>query len=533
MDIQTLAKEPLRVLIVEDSEEDADLLVLELKRGGYDPAFRRVDTAEEMAAALSEDNWDLVLSDYSMPAFTLPEALELVRDKGLDVPFVIVSATIGEEAAVAAMKAGAHDYVLKHNIGRLVPAVRRELRETVTRRERKDLEEQLRQAQKLESLGLLAGGVAHDFNNLLTGILGNASLVAEVWEPPAEARMLLEEVIRAGERAAHLTRQLLAYAGKGRFVVEPVDVSSLVREISSLVQTSISKKVRVILNLADDLPMVEADSSQIQQLVMNLLLNGAEASGDRAGTVVITTAMEHVDEARPRNMGAGQHLEPGDYICLRVQDNGCGMDEAVKARIFDPFFSTKFTGRGLGLSAVLGIVRSHRGDLALESRPGEGTVFEVLLPAMTRRNAARLAERSGELRGRLTGSGTVLLVDDEAVVRRTARAMLEQYGYTVYEAADGRAGVELLRAMRDRVVLVLLDLTMPVMGGEDAFGLMKQIRPDLKVVLTSGYDEQEATRRFAGRGVDGFIQKPYTSSLLGATLKNVLTHDARSMGGTA
>ena len=270
MDIQTLAKEPLRVLIVEDSEEDADLLVLELKRGGYDPAFRRVDTAEEMAAALSEDNWDLVLSDYSMPAFTLPEALELVRDKGLDVPFVIVSATIGEEAAVAAMKAGAHDYVLKHNIGRLVPAVRRELRETVTRRERRDLEEQLRQAQKLESLGLLAGGVAHDFNNLLTGILGNASLVAEVWEPPAEARMLLEEVIRAGERAAHLTRQLLAYAGKGRFVVEPVDVSSLVREISSLVQTSISKKVRVILNLADDLPMVEADSSQIQQLVMNL-----------------------------------------------------------------------------------------------------------------------------------------------------------------------------------------------------------------------------------------------------------------------
>ena len=209
------------------------------------------------------------------------------------------------------------------------------------------------------------------------------------------------------------------------------------------------------------------------------------------------------------------------------------MDEAVKARIFDPFFSTKFTGRGLGLSAVLGIVRSHHGDLALESRPGEGTVFEVLLPAMTRRNAARLAERSGELRGRLTGSGTVLLVDDEAVVRRTARAMLEQYGYTVYEAADGRAGVELLRAMRDRVVLVLLDLTMPVMGGEDAFGLMKQIRPDLKVVLTSGYDEQEATRRFAGRGVDGFIQKPYTSSLLGATLKNVLTHDARSMGGKA
>jgi CheY-like chemotaxis protein len=260
MGIQTaaLAREPLRVLIVEDSEEDADLLVLELRRGGYEPDFRRVDTPAAMEAALSEREWDVVLSDYSMPSFSVPEALEMVQHRGLDVPFVIVSATIGEEAAVTAMKAGAHDYVLKHNLGRLVPAVRRELRESELRRERNQLEEQLRQAQKLESLGLLAGGVAHDFNNLLTGIMGNASLIAEVWSPPEDVRVLLDEVVLASERAADLTRQLLAYAGKGRFVLEMVDVSALVREISGLVNTSISKKVRVLLNLADDLPLVKA-----------------------------------------------------------------------------------------------------------------------------------------------------------------------------------------------------------------------------------------------------------------------------------
>src|SRR5215813_12513372 len=206
---------PLQVLIVEDSEEDADLIVLELKRGGYEPVYRRVDNADSMAEALQERDWDVVLSDFSMPHFSVPEALAMVQQNGRDIPFVIVSATIGEEAAVEAMKAGAHDYVLKHRLGRLVPAVRRELRESAVRRERHNLEEQLRHAQKLESLGLLAGGVAHDFNNLLTGILGNASLVIEMIETESDVRSMLQDIIRASERAADLTRQLLAYAGKG------------------------------------------------------------------------------------------------------------------------------------------------------------------------------------------------------------------------------------------------------------------------------------------------------------------------------
>jgi len=522
------AREPLRVLIVEDSPEDADLLALELRRGGYEPACSRVDTPGAMAAALERQPWDLVLSDYSMPAFSLPEALEMLRARGLDVPFVIVSATIGEEAAVAAMKAGAHDYVLKHNLGRLVPAVRRELRESALRQERRDLEEQLRQAQKLESLGLLAGGVAHDFNNLLTGILGNASLIAEIWSPPDDVRMLLDEVVRASERAADLTRQLLAYAGKGRFVLEPVDLSELVREIIGLVHVSIAKKVRVELALAEGLPAIEADANQIRQLAMNLVLNAAEAVGDAPGRVSIATGVRSFDAPRSRRTIPGAGLPPGDYVYLEVEDTGCGMDDDVRKQIFEPFFTTKFTGRGLGLAAALGIVRGHDGDLDVESAPGKGSRFEVLFPA-----GARQAPQAGTgprvERWELAGSGVILVVDDEILVRRAAKAALQQYGYTVFEAADGRAGVELFRAMRDRIGLILLDLNMPVMGGEEASVLIKSIRPDVPVIISSGFDEQEAARRFAGQSAGDFIQKPYTAAGLAGKVKAVL--DRRRVRG--
>jgi signal transduction histidine kinase len=329
-----LEPQPLRVLIIEDSEEDVDLLVLELRRGGFLPAYRRVDTPQDLAEALEVQEWDVVLSDFSMPRFTMPKALAMVQAHGRDVPFLIVSATIGEEAAVDAMRAGAHDYILKDKLGRLVPAVRRELKEVEIRRERKTLEEQLRQAQKLESLGLLAGGVAHDFNNLLTGILGNASLVLEMLSPPEPERGMLEDVVRASERAAELTRQLLAYAGKGKFVVQPVHLSELVREISQLVRSSIPRQVELKMSLPPDLPVVEADPSQMQQLVMNLVINAAEAIGDKTGTVEIVTGVRRI---------ANHH---GIYVYLEVHDTGCGMDEEIKGQIFDPFFSTKFTGRG-------------------------------------------------------------------------------------------------------------------------------------------------------------------------------------------
>jgi signal transduction histidine kinase len=510
-----LESTPLRVLIVEDSEEDVDLIVLELKRGGYDPEFRRVDTAEGLLRALAEKPWDLVLSDFSMPQFSVSEALALLRQQEADLPFVIVSATIGEEAAVEAMKAGAHDYVLKHRLGRLVPAVRRELRESVVRCERRALEEQLRRAQKLESLGLLAGGVAHDFNNLLTGIMGNASLVMETAYLDSGVRGMLQDIIRASERAADLTRQLLAYAGKGRFVVERVDASAVVRDISELIRASVPRTVELSLELHPDLPPLEGDPTQIQQLVMNLILNAVEATGERPGRVRVSTGIRDIGQSETATQFRPDPLPPGRYIKIQVADNGCGMSEAVKAQIFDPFFTTKFTGRGLGLSAALGIVRGHKGAIAVESAEGAGSTFNVLMPAIA--VLAEPKDPGGVVIAAAveTGAGVILIVDDEDLVRRAARATLEHFGYTVFEAADGRDGADLFSRLHDRISAVLLDLTMPRMDGHAVWQYIRRIRPDMTIVISSGFEESDVMRQFTDDPGLLFLKKPFTAAALG------------------
>jgi PAS domain S-box-containing protein len=390
--------------------------------------------------------------------------------------------------------------------------------------DRKRLDEQYRHAQKLESLGVLAGGVAHDFNNLLTGILGNTSLALEVLSTNNPARPILRDVLNASERAALLTRQLLAYAGKGRFVIEPINLSGLVREISSLIQTSIAN-VQLRLELREDLPLVLADVSQIQQVVMNLVINGAEAIGpDKNGTVLVTTGAQDVDERYlATTLGEKAALHPGLYVTLDVHDTGCGMDEATLARIFDPFFTTKFTGRGLGLSAVQGIVRGHKGAIKVYSQPGKGTTFKVIFPITEQ--PARLAPATSALaKG---GGELVLVVDDEEIIRRTAKSMLERHGYTVLLAEDGQRGLEIFKIVHDRVAVVLLDMTMPVLSGQETFSRLKEIRPDIKVLLSSGYNESEAIRRFTGKGLAGFIQKPYSSTALVEKLDAVIKDVAK------
>jgi signal transduction histidine kinase len=516
---------PLRVLIVEDSEEDADLIVLELKRGGFEPIYRRVDNPEEMSKALAEREWDLVLSDFSMPRFSVTQALGMLEEKGLDVPFVIVSATIGEEAAVEAMKAGAHDYILKHRLGRLVPAINRELKESAVRTERRHLEEQLRHAQKLESLGLLAGGVAHDFNNLLTGILGNASLVLEVVDAEPDVKSMLQDIIRASERAADLTRQLLAYAGKGKFVIEPMDASALVRNISELLRSSVPRTVELALQLHPDLPSVEGDASQIHQLVLNLILNAVEATGERPGVVRVTTSVREVRPGDKVGHFRPDPPQPGLYVAVEVRDNGCGMTEMVKAQIFDPFFTTKFTGRGLGLAAALGIVRGHKGCIGVESVEGSGSCFTVLLPAQGTRNTPFTEETELTVQPLAqTAAGSILIIDDEDVVRRAARATLEHFGYIVFEASDGRDGADLFSRLHDRISAVLLDLTMPRMDGHEVWRYIRRVRPDMKIIVSSGYDEAEAMRQFTETTGLDFIQKPYTATALVRKIRAVVGH---------
>jgi PAS domain S-box-containing protein len=388
--------------------------------------------------------------------------------------------------------------------------------------ERRSLEEKLRGAQKLESIGLLAGGIAHDFNNLLTGILGNASLALELMPADATTGALLENVVQASERAADLTQQLLAYSGKGRFVVEPIDLSALAREITDLLQATIPKMVTLRLELAENLPAVEADSSQVQQVIMNLVINAAEAIGERSGTVVVKTGLRQVSAPKLRQPGFAEDLKVGRYVCLEVRDDGCGMDEATASRIFDPFFTTKFTGRGLGLAAVSGIVRGHHGAIQVKSAVGQGSTFEVLFPATAASAPAPEEPDKGE---DLTGSGLVLVIDDEAAVRTTASAALRRYGYRVEMADDGAAGVEAFRRRPLEFVAVLLDLTMPVMGGERALALIKEIRPQVPVIASSGYSEAEALRRFPAGEFAAFLQKPYTAATLARMLKAIVPRD--------
>jgi PAS domain S-box-containing protein len=384
---------------------------------------------------------------------------------------------------------------------------------------RKRLEQQLQHTAKLESLGLLAGGIAHDFNNLLTGILGGSTLVLDSMSPSDPNRELLGEIVRAGEHAAKLTTQLLAYAGKGKFVVEPVSLTALVKDVAELIKRSVPKHVSLELRLRPDLPAVEADRAQMQQLIMNLVINGAEAVPEgKRGVVVVTTRL---GEVRPEDMAGFRvcTVEPGPCVVFQVRDNGAGMDEDTINRIFDPFFTTKFTGRGLGLSAVQGIVQGHRGALQVSSVPGEGTTFDVYFPAL----ASTLASEAAPGRpASLIGAGVILVADDEATVRQAARATLEHYGYTVIVADDGAEALRRMQENPDRISLVLLDLTMPVMNGVTTLREMERLGLRVPVLLTSGYNEAEATQHFAGVDLAGFIQKPYTARALADAVKRVL-----------
>jgi PAS domain S-box-containing protein len=370
--------------------------------------------------------------------------------------------------------------------------------------EQKQMEEQLRQTQKLESLGVLAGGLAHDFNNLLTGIVGNASLALEDLGRPEDLQSHLDEIMNSSERAALLVRQMLAYAGKGRYIIEPTDISQQISEIIALIRTSIPRSVEMVLQLDRNGARVDADRSQLQQLIMNLAINAAEAIGERPGTVTITTSQRETDQET--------------QVILTVQDTGCGMSAETKAQMFDPFFTTKFTGRGLGLAAVMGIIRTHRGSISVDSTPGMGTTVTVVLPGSSAAPTASVCDEQVELRG----DGLVLVVDDEDVVRNLARFTLEKCGYTTELAANGKEGLVAFTARPREFAAVLLDLTMPIMGGEEMLEHLRKIREDIPVVLSSGYSELEALRRFRSRGLAAFLQKPYTATALARKLKQAL-----------
>jgi two-component system, cell cycle sensor histidine kinase and response regulator CckA len=381
-------------------------------------------------------------------------------------------------------------------------------------KEREESERALQESQKLESLGVLAGGIAHDFNNLLTTMLGNVSLIREDLSDNSEHQEILEDVENSALRAADLCKQMLAYAGKGKYVVDPINLSSVVREIVQLLNLSISKHARLQLQLDADLPSTIADMTQINQVVMNLVINASEAIGKRDGTVSLSTGRLLVDAATLQSDRYEPPPEIGEYVYLEVSDNGDGMDEATRRRMFEPFYTTKFTGRGLGLAAVLGIIRGHHGSLCVESSPGAGTVFTILLPI--HREPPGVLDGSASPSNELTtasssnrNGGVILIVDDEEEVRTTAQRILERQGYEIVIAVDGLEAVQIFRKRHAELSLVLLDLNMPQMDGVAAFEEMQLLSSRVPVVLMSGYDEKSTIRQFPDNKIASFIQKPF------------------------
>ena len=379
-------------------------------------------------------------------------------------------------------------------------------------------EEGLRQAQKLESLAVLAGGIAHDFNNLLTAILGNLELALLASGPQSSASPYLERMAVGVSRASDLARQMLAYSGKGRVQVRAVDLNALITDLAHLLTASLPKKARLTLSLDPGLLPIEADAAQIQQVVMNLVINAVESLPDGEGLIQLRTRNLPPGAGDPAMRFPGGHPAPGPCALLEVEDTGAGMAPEVLARIFDPFFTTKPTGRGLGLSAMLGILRGHHGGIKVASEPGQGTRFTLLF----REAASPVSPAASSAAAGFEPGGLVLVVDDEAEVRRATTAMLEKLGFQCLTAADGAEGVGLVRSHGPDLRLVLLDLSMPRMDGREAFDAIRAFSPRLKVILSSGYDVQESARDIVGQGLAGFLQKPYSFEQLQQAVASAL-----------
>ncbi len=373
--------------------------------------------------------------------------------------------------------------------------------------------------QRLESLGVLAGGIAHDFNNILTTIMGNAALIKTKSQASASVSKYLTRIEEASRHAADLCRQMLAYSGKGEFEVRTVNLSDIVDEITKLLKISISKNVVLKLHLDKDLPTIKADISQLQQVIMNLVINASDAIGESNGVISLSTGVTQVDSTYLERTYSAEGIQPGLFVFLEVADTGCGMDKEIQKRLFDPFFTTKFTGRGLGMSAVLGIVRSHHGAIGVSSEKGHGTCFKVLFPTSTER--VQEIEEKDEW-GEWCGVGTVLVVDDEETIRETAVMMLNDMGFNTLTAENGKQAVEIYRQRQDEITAVLLDMTMPELDGAGCFHELKRINKNVRVVLSSGYNEQDTTDLLAGENLAGFIQKPYTPQMLRQKMGEVL-----------
>ncbi|HEV8380827.1 MAG TPA: response regulator [Gemmatimonadales bacterium] len=633
----------LRVLLVEDSENDAELLARELKRAGFELTLERVQSAARLEVALDRGPWDIIVGDNSMPGFSGTEALSIVHARGLDIPFIFVSGTMGEELAARALEAGAGDALAKGNLRRLIPVIQRELREAEERRGRRQteaalraseasyttlvekaplgiyrstpagrflsanpalarilgygsveevlaldmardvyadggerrrlieqdtytdrvydeleatwkkqdgthirvqlsvrasrdtqgqveyyeafvrditsqrqLEAQLAQAQKMEAIGRLAGGVAHDFNNLLTVILSYSELLLQDLPPDAPTRDDIEQIRKAANGAGELTRQLLAFSRQQVLQPKVVDLNAAVSGIERLLGRVLREDIQFRCSLAPDAGTVKVDPGQLEQVIMNLAVNARDAMPG-GGHLTIETANVEIDESY---VHAHPLAAPGRYVMLAVTDTGVGMDAATQSRIFEPFFTTKDAGKGtgLGLATVQGIVQQSGGFIWLYSEPNHGTCFKVYLPRIDA-PVSKAEEAAGDA---MHGTETVIVVEDMAAVRAVTCEMLKRFGFTVYEAADGITALQIVEQLTGPIDLLLTDVVMPDINGRDLAARFQQLRPHMKVLFMSGYTDDAVVRHGILQEGIAYLQKPFTPTSLVRRVREVL-----------
>ncbi len=489
---------PLRVLILEDNENDAELLLRELRRQNYEPVYHRVDSSAAMNEALDREPWSLIISDYAMPQFTAMHALEILKRRSMDLPFIIVSGTIGEETAAIAMKSGAHDFLTKGKLTRLGAAVERELRDAEERREHKKAEEALRRSEE----------IINGYTELLLARI------------PGEDRMSrdINEIRKAGQRAASLTRQLLAFSRKQILEPKVLDLNAIVVDLDKMLRRLIGEDIELVISPAADLRRTKADPGQIEQVIMNLVVNARDAM-PQGGKLTLETANVDLDDAY-----AGRHVgvRAGAYILLAVSDTGCGMDREAMAHIFEPFFTTKGPGKGtgLGLSTVYGIVKQSGGNVWAYSEPGHGTTFKIYLPQAE--GVVDRLTRDGRRPEIPRGSETILLVEDQKELRDLVRQMLEMNGYSVVAASEGLEALEICKQHTGAIHLMLSDVVMPQMGGRELAQRLATLRPDMKVLYMSGYTSNAIVHHGILDPGTAFLQKPFTPDGLAHKVREVL-----------
>jgi signal transduction histidine kinase len=512
------AAHPLRVLYV--GGDGYAPIAEELRRGGFEPTFERVTAPQELVEALKQE-WDIVISDFAIGDFGALQALHIIQDKALDLPLIVVSGNIRSEDVLAVLKAGAADHLVRSTLMRLNAAVERELRAAQLRDERERLEEQFRQAQKMEAVGRLAGGVAHDFNNLLTVITGYSDLLLAGRDLKENQRTALEEIRRSAERGGALTHQLLAFSRRQPLEPRTVRINDLVIQLEKMLRRLIGEDITLVTLPAASQDTVEADPGRLEQVVMNLVVNARDAMPD-GGKLTIETGVVQLDEAfSARQLG----VKPGRYVTMSITDTGTGMDQETQSHLFEPFFTTKGPGRGtgLGLATAYGIIRQSGGAIGVMSQTGKGTVVRIYLPLALK--PTRTEAEKPAAAGSMTGAETILVVEDEARVRKLIAGVLSSRGYTVLEATRGEEALRHCRTHVGPIELAVLDVVMPEMSGPDLAREIAPLRPNTRLLYISGYTDEAIVHHGILESGVAFLQKPFLPDALARKVREVL--DAR------